>query len=597
MKTIPKLSHNSWKYLALFGLFLGVAGLVSGFISGVWSSVAIALSIAGLVIAIAGIGIWGSGPQGFFRQRLAREGTNALIATLSMVAILGLVNFLAVRHSVRVDLTETQLFTLSPQSKQIVANLPKPLKVFVFDPKPDLPDRELLENYRRQGTNFQVEFVDPQVKYGLAQEFGVKSPKAVYLKYGDRKQPIKIFSNEQELLTEGQITNGIEQVLHGQKQPLVYFLQGHGEWPIEENGGEEASLSQAAAALIEKGYQVEPLNLAQQPQVPTDADAIAIFGPKRALFEGEVTALKEYLDRGGSLLLAIDPKTDPELDPILKEWGVELDSRLVIDASGSGSIIGLGPATPLVTQYGVHPITAEFGNSISVYPLARPIETQPKESIQAFPLLETNEESWAEQNLDSQDLAFDPNNDLKGPLTLGVALTKRETDPKNTDSKSESEEKTEASPSSEEKEASETPKSESEEKTEASPSSEEKEASETPKSESEEKTEDSSTEDKPDRKKSENSSEKKEARLIVFGNSTFASNGWFDQQLNRDVFINSVQWLAQSDESVLSIGPKQLKNRRLNLTLGQASLIGWLGIVIVPLLGLAIAGLMAWQRR
>ncbi|MDY7015985.1 MAG: ABC transporter, partial [Cyanobacteriota bacterium] len=92
-------------------------------------------------------------------------------------------------------------------------------------------------------------------------------------------------------------------------------------------------------------------------------------------------------------------------------------------------------------------------------------------------------------------------------------------------------------------------------------------------------------------------SQTKEARLVVFGNSTFASNGWFGEQINGDVFLNSMQWLANTDESILSIRPKQPQNRRLNLTLGQASAIGWLAVVVVPLLGFAIAGLMWWRRR
>ncbi|MDY7016514.1 MAG: Gldg family protein, partial [Cyanobacteriota bacterium] len=427
MKTIPKLSRSAWKYLVLFGLFLAAAGLVSWVLSPQQSPIAIALTVMGTAIAIVSAIVWGSGPQGFFAQQFVQEGTNATVATLSFIAILGLINFLAVRYSVRIDLTETQLFTLSPQSQEIVATLPKPLKVIVFDPDPDRLDRELLENYRRQGANFQFEFVDPQVNLGLAERFDLQAPKAAYVQYSDRKQEVNAFRDERELLTESKLTNGIEQILRDE-QPLVYFLQGHGEWPLEE-AGEEGSISQAIAALRNKGYQVEPLNFAEQPEIPQDAAAIAIFGPKRALFDGEVAALQDYLNRGGSLLLAIDPKVEVNLEPILDEWGVQLDQRLVIDNSGSGSLLNLGPATPLVIQYGVHPIAADFGNSISVYPLARPIETEPQEGIQAFPLLETNPypQSWAEADLESERLEFDPQSDLEGPLTLGVALTKRET--------------------------------------------------------------------------------------------------------------------------------------------------------------------------
>uniref|UniRef100_A0ACD5H0H3 Uncharacterized protein n=1 Tax=Desertifilum tharense IPPAS B-1220 TaxID=1781255 RepID=A0ACD5H0H3_9CYAN len=33
----------------------------------------------------------------------------------------------------------------------------------------------------------------------------------------------------------------------------------------------------------------------------------------------------------------IDPGTDPGLDPLLREWGVRLDNRFAVDATGSGT--------------------------------------------------------------------------------------------------------------------------------------------------------------------------------------------------------------------------------------------------------------------
>ncbi|MEB3175202.1 MAG: ABC transporter, partial [Cyanobacteriota bacterium] len=88
----------------------------------------------------------------------------------------------------------------------------------------------------------------------------------------------------------------------------------------------------------------------------------------------------------------------------------------------------------------------------------------------------------------------------------------------------------------------------------------------------------------------------KPAKLVLIGNSLFASNEWFNEQLNGDLFLNSVQWLASDDREPLSIRPKDPANRRLNLTPLQASLLGWLSWVIVPLGGLILA-ISAWWRR
>ena len=90
--------------------------------------------------------------------------------------------------------------------------------------------------------------------------------------------------------------------------------------------------------------------------------------------------------------------------------------------------------------------------------------------------------------------------------------------------------------------------------------------------------------------------EKITSKMVVIGNSTFATNQWFGEQLNGDVFLNSVQWLAATDELPLSIRPKEPQKRRIILNGLQASLISWLSLVIFPLLGIGLA-IATWWRR
>ncbi|NMG22773.1 ABC transporter, partial [Brasilonema bromeliae SPC951] len=88
-----------------------------------------------------------------------------------------------------------------------------------------------------------------------------------------------------------------------------------------------------------------------------------------------------------------------------------------------------------------------------------------------------------------------------------------------------------------------------------------------------------------------------ESRMVVLGNSDFAINGLFDKQLNGDVFLNSVTWLSQQDQQPLSISPKEVKNRRINLTAAQALLLELSSLVILPLIGLVTAAIFWWIRR
>jgi ABC-type uncharacterized transport system involved in gliding motility auxiliary subunit len=84
--------------------------------------------------------------------------------------------------------------------------------------------------------------------------------------------------------------------------------------------------------------------------------------------------------------------------------------------------------------------------------------------------------------------------------------------------------------------------------------------------------------------------------MVVIGTSQFVTNGWFDQQLNSDVFLNSVSWLSKPDQQSFSISPKKATNRRINMTAVQVALlvVAWLSW---PLLGLVIGGTIWWKRR
>jgi ABC-type uncharacterized transport system involved in gliding motility auxiliary subunit len=83
---------------------------------------------------------------------------------------------------------------------------------------------------------------------------------------------------------------------------------------------------------------------------------------------------------------------------------------------------------------------------------------------------------------------------------------------------------------------------------------------------------------------------------VVIGNSTFATDGLFAQQLNGDVFLNAVNWLGQQDDATLSIRPKEVTNRRIAMTVQQQVGLGLFAVLVLPLVGFALAVVM-WIRR
>lgn len=557
----PSTSHKYFRWLIWPGLALTTAGLVSGFID-TWNTLSIVLLVSGVVLALASMIFGGFGYRRFWQSRSTQAGTNALLATFSMLLILGIINFVAVQYAPRIDLTESGLFTLSPESQSIVSDLPQPVRIVIFDASLNPNDQQLLESYRKINENLTYEHINPFQDPVAAREFNVSGEgREVHIDTGENILFVQTLGPQG--LSEQDLTNTLAQ-LSRDRNSVVYFLEGHEEFTID---GSASGYAQAAAALSADNFTVETLNLAQTAAVPDDANAVIIAGPKQAFFEPEIEALETYLNQGGSVLLMVDPQTEPGLDPLLNDWGVSLDEQLIVDASNTGQIVGLGPAAPLVTDYGDHPITEAFSSGRSFYPLARPVFIEPREGVDAIPLLISNAQSYAEALSETGELNVDTQNSPEGPFNIGVVLT-REANPDANNTESTTEEPTS-------------------EATETGDPTDAAEPEETP------------DEDLPDPEPTEatEATNNNEARLIVIGNATFATDGLFDQQLNGDVFLNSVTWLSNLEDSILSIRPKEITNRRIVMTMSRQFLVIVLALGVFPLVGLLGAGVTWFRRR
>lgn len=516
MKTILGICPSRWKALFWLGPLLLVVGLSVGIISGTWGTLALGLVMAGLALLSLWLLLSLSLRQGFWSRRSTQVSTNALISILAFCTILGLLNWVALRYPTRLDVTEKQFLSLAPQSQQVLRNLRQPVSVTVFDAQPEPRMQMLLEEYERLGRDrFQFRFVDPQAQPGLAQRYGIQNSGEIVLESGQRIEPLE------ETFSEANLTAALQR-LSSDRRSQIYFTQGHGELPLQ---GGQGSLSKLLQALQAENLLTQPLNLLQR-QIPEDATVIVVAGAKQAFLDAEVSLLQQYLQRGGSLLLLIDPETQTGLEPLLQDWQIQLDRRLIVDASGAGQLVGLGPAVPLVTQYGEHPITQDFeAGAVSFFPLAQAVEAKPTSGIEASPLLFTGEQSWAERNPDSAELQFDPERDRRGPLTLGVALRRPAAEPQ----------------------------------TAAQP--------------------------------------KAESRLVVIGDSDFATDGLFGQGLNGSLSLNTVTWLSNRTDLALGIRPKEATDRRLNLTPQTNRVIYWFALGLLPLAAFSAAGTLWWQQR
>lgn len=86
------------------------------------------------------------------------------------------------------------------------------------------------------------------------------------------------------------------------------------------------------------------------------------------------------------------------------------------------------------------------------------------------------------------------------------------------------------------------------------------------------------------------------ARLVVIGDSDFASNEAVSQQSNGDVFFNTIDWLSQN-ENLISIRPKSATNRSVSMTDSQAITLRWIDLFCLPGIVIIVGIGIWWKRR
>lgn len=410
----------------LFGL-IGITLIVFAVVAAVLTQfetifdVAYVLVHLGLGVA-ALIGYFSTGLgnlRAFLGERSTKYGTSTVVASLVFIAILVILNFLAYRHHHRFDLTSEKVFSLSPQSVQVLNALTSDLRMEAFvegGVNPELDD--LLRNYSAASSKVTYRLIDPDKEPELTERYGIKALNTVRIGYGEA-------SNQVTQPTEENLSNAIIKLTRTGKQ-TVCVIEGHGEPDVDNKEGPRG-LAQAKAALENENYEVKKVLLATMDKVPDDCNVVLVAGPTRPFVAQELPALDAYLKKGGRALFLLSPQNADELVPFLEPWGVKVGNDVVVDQVVrlfQGPALGLAP---LVDTYDTeHEITKEL-NGRTLFPMTRSVSaaTDGKPGVKAVELVKTSPSSWAEVDLDGifqrQQATLD-SNDRKGPVPIAVAV-------------------------------------------------------------------------------------------------------------------------------------------------------------------------------
>ena len=467
-------------------------------------------------------------PLDGFKNRKVVYGAGSLASVLLVAGVLIVVALLADWHQVRWDLTRGQSQSLTPVTRNLLKQVDRPLAMIALIPEGS-PEREpikdLLQGYAYHNPRVSWRFLDPDREPLKAKEAGFRFPGNILLEYEGRRQMA-------DRPDEDSLSNALRRIL----KPLskkVYLLSGHGERDPADQ--EPIGLQTANRALENEGYEVGGLNLVTQPEVPQDAAAVIVAALNKPLLGGEVEALKGYLNRGGRLLVMLEPFQDAGLKGFLAGYGIILDDGLILDQVSQS--LRLSPVMPLAGRYGPTRITRDFKNTQTIYPMSRPLALG--KNVKGVVLqtlvssMSSSYEKIGKEWLKSGKGNFDPKTDKKGPFIIGALA---------------------------------------EIKPEGKPGSSAKEQQPGP--------------GQPE--------EKNRGYLAVYGNVDFASNAYFNLLGNGDLFLNTVNFLAAEEQQIMV--RKALKAQLLVLT-GRQLWILLLASLVLPPLVMLLAGIRAYRLR
>jgi ABC-type uncharacterized transport system involved in gliding motility auxiliary subunit len=391
-------------------LLFGAAG--SGFV--MWQAI-IGLVLCGAYIALdpSQVGRMVSGKGTFFAATAGGLG-------LVVIAVLGIANYLAAAKMPKQwDLTKNKIFTLADDTQKSVKGLTSEMHAYAFYTPTDREYgqvKDLLERYHDLNPKqFVYEFLDPDKDPLKVREFNIKKDSGPALVVESGKQQDKV----QQISEEG-LTNAIVKLTHS-TQKKIYFTIGHGEADIKDT--QARGYAEVVKALGDEGIQSDTLNLLDVKNIPEDAAAVVIAGPQKAFLEPEANALKEYADKGGHLIIEVDPQIDSGLDAMLKGYGIQINNDEIIDPLSR--LAGADLDIPVVQQYAQNnPVTKDFTEA-TLFPTCRSL-TALSEPERPLALATTNPSAWGETDFAmlAQGRA-NPEGKLKGSLAVALAATKK----------------------------------------------------------------------------------------------------------------------------------------------------------------------------
>lgn len=333
----------------------------------------------------------------------------------------------------RLDLTEGRLYSVSPGTRNILANLQEPINLYFFfseQATQEVPGlrvyadrvKELLQEYVALSKGkIKLQMIDPQPfseEEDRAAQFGLQgapTDAGATIYFGlagtnalDTVETIALFQPTKESFLEYDLSRLVYSLAHP-KKAVVGLLAG-----VPLNGGFDA-----AAGQIQRPWmvmeQLKPLfqirNLATTvTQIDPDIDVLMVVHP-HDLSEQTQYAIDQFVLKGGRLLLFVDPDAESIAAPqsgagpavssnsprLLAAWGVDFDSNQALADNGFALSVSLRPGQPPQPHPGLLGVTRDgiaqddvITRDLQLLTLATPGYLKPRDGAAVTPLLRSS---------------------------------------------------------------------------------------------------------------------------------------------------------------------------------------------------------------
>ncbi|MGG7055760.1 GldG family protein [Nitrosomonas sp. ANs5] len=343
-----------------------------------------------------------------------QTGSGSILLGILMV-LLGL---WALEYRMQWDITQNGRNSLSQASVDLLQKLDGPVQVTVYATAQDaqLGDvrgtiRNFIGVYQRIKPDLMLDFIDPVEQPQLAQDAGVKLNGEMVVRFNQRSARLAAV-NEQAF------TNTLLRLARTNEKRLL-ALSGHGERKLD--GVAQRDLGNFGGRLEEIGFKTESFNFADEVDVPRDASVLMIASPQIDLLAGEIDQLLDYLARGGNLLWLVDVGSLRGLLPLAERLGIVLTPGVIVDPQAKR--LRAPPTFALGSLYGPHAVTENF-DYLTVFPYARQLILEQNREWFGTVLVEAAPQGWVETGEISDEVSFDADSDVAGPVSVAVALSR-----------------------------------------------------------------------------------------------------------------------------------------------------------------------------